>query len=385
MDHDKPITIAAAVALSCIGVFGLIPQPLIVGALQDVLGFSSQQAGLISAAEVFGAALASIFAAFWIQRVNWRVAAMFAIAVVVGGNLLSGVQTSYGALLALRGAVGFLGEGTAFVIAISVISNTRETDRNFAFSIAAQVAFGVVAFASLPFAVASYGLAGIFLPLAGVAILIAPLLRWLPAHSSRQATGGANSSSVSLAPAIIALGILLIWCIGLGGIYAFEERIGVAGGLEATTVGSALAVAVAIGFLGALAASWVADRWGRIPPVSVALLAQVGAIALLQGDLSWTQFAITASVFHFFWNFTGPYLMGMVATSDPTGRIAVLMPAAQTGGFAVGTALAGNLMTGGSITAANAVAIGGCLIALVIFIPTAMAAARRKDSAPASA
>lgn len=385
MDHDKPITIAAAVALSCIGVFGLIPQPLIVGALQDVLGFSSQQAGLISAAEVFGAALASVFAAFWIKRVNWRVAALFAIAVVVAGNLLSSFQTSYGALLALRGAVGFLGEGTAFVIAISVISNTQETDRNFAFSIAAQVAFGVVAFASLPFAVASYGLAGIFLPLAGVAILIAPLLRWLPAHSSRQATGDASSSSVSLAPAIIALGILLIWCIGLGGIYAFEERIGVAGGLEATTVGSALAVAVAIGFLGALAASWIADRWGRIPPVSVALLAQVGAIALLQGDLSWTQFAITASVFHFFWNFTGPYLMGMVATSDPTGRIAVLMPAAQTGGFAVGTALAGNLMTGGSITAANAVAIGGCLIALVIFIPTALAAARRKDSAPASA
>jgi len=115
-------------------------------------------------------------------------------------------------------------------------------------------------------------------------------------------------------------------------------------------------------------------------PVTVALLAQVGAIALLQGALSWIQFAVFASVFHFFWNFTGPYLMGMVASSDASGRIAVLMPAAQTGGFAAGTALAGNLMTGGSMLAANGVAIAGCLIALVIFVPAALAASRRQVS-----
>ena len=42
----------------------------------------------------------------------------------------------------------------------------------------------------------------------------------------------------------------MIWCIGLGGIYAFEERIGVMAGLEPTAVGSALAVAVLVGFFG---------------------------------------------------------------------------------------------------------------------------------------
>jgi predicted MFS family arabinose efflux permease len=384
MDHDKPMTIAAAVALSCIGVFGLLPQPLMVGALQDSLGFSSQQAGLITAAEVFGGALASICSAFWIQRVNWRLAALFAIAVVLLGNLLSSFQESYASLLALRGAVGFFGEGTAFAVAISVISNTSETDRNFAYSIAAQVGFGVIAFATLPFAVANFGLGGILIPLGAITLLIAPLLRWLPAASSRQHHASAAGTAASVGPAVLALGILLIWCIGLGGIYAFEERIGVAGGLEQTRVGSALAVAVAVGFLGALAASWVADRWGRIPPVTVALLAQVGAIALLQGELSWIQFALFASVFHFFWNFTGPYLMGMVASADATGRIAVLMPAAQTGGFAAGTALAGNLMTEGSLLAANGVAIAGCLIALVVFVPAALAASRRQVS-PAEA
>ena len=53
-------------------------------------------------------------------------------------------------------------------------------------------------------------------------------------------------------------------------------------------------------------------------PVAVALGVQVGAIWLLQGEMSWTRFALTASVFHFFWNFTGPYLMGTVAGNDAT-------------------------------------------------------------------
>ena len=380
MQQDKPSTIAAAVALSCVGVFGLLPQPIFVGALQDVLGFSTQQAGLIAAAEVFGGAFASILAALWIKRVNWRTAALFAIAVVVLGNILSSIQTSYNALLAVRFVVGLLGEGTAFAVAISVISTTRETDRNFAFSIAAQVAFGVVAFAALPFAVAKWQIGGILIPLAVLAVLFAPTVRWIPAGSTRQIEAGPGGAGASVAPALVALGVLLIWCIGLGGIYAFEERIGVAAGLEKTTVGSALAVAIAVGFLGALAASAVADRWGRIPPVSVALVAQIAAIWLLQGELSWTSFVLIASVFHFFWNFTGPYLMGLVATSDLTGRIAVLMPAAQTGGFAVGTAVAGNLMTGGSLLAANEVAAAGCALALLLFIPTALAARKRQTA-----
>lgn len=371
MATDKPTTIAAAVALSCIGVFGLLPQPIFLGALQDYLGFSSQQASLITASEVIGGALASILAAFWIRRVNWRLAALAGIVVVIGGNLASSFASSESALLTLRFLVGLLGEGTCFAVAIAMLSETRDTDRNFAFSIAAQVAFGVVAFAALPFAVAQWSIAGILVPLAILAALIALLLAWVPAGSSRDFAAGAAGPAASPLPALAALATLLVWCIGLGGIYAFEERIGVAAGLEPTTVGSGLALAVAVGFLGALAASWVADRWGRVLPVALALAVQVGAILLLQGEMSWARFALTASVFHFFWNFTGPYLMGTVAGNDATGRIAVLMPAAQTGGFAVGTAFAGNLMTADSLAAANLVGAAGCAIALMMFVPIA--------------
>lgn len=372
MATDKPITIAAAVALSCIGVFGLLPQPIFLGALQDYLGFSSQQASLITASEVIGGAIASIFAAFWIRRANWRLASLAGIVVVIVGNIASSFATSETMLLTMRFLVGLLGEGTCFAVAIAMISETRETDRNFAYSIAAQVAFGVVAFAALPYAVAQWSIAGILIPLAVLAGAFALLLPSVPVGSSREQTAGGEGPSVSPAPALAALATLLTWCIGLGGIYAFEERIGVAAGLEPTSVGSGLALAVAVGFLGAIAASWVADRWGRVLPVAAALAIQVGAILMLQGEMTWVRFALTASVFHFFWNFTGPYLMGTVAGNDATGRIAVLMPAAQTGGFAVGTGMAGSLMAADSLAAANLVGAAGCAIALVMFVPIAL-------------
>ncbi len=377
MNNDRPTAIAVAVGLSCIGVFGLIPQPIIVGALQDVLGFSSQQASLITAAEVIGGALASVCAAFWIRRVSWRAAALVAIAVVIGGNLLSSGLASYESLLLARFVVGFLGEGTAFAVAIGILSSTSEPDRNFAYAIAAQVAFGVIAFAALPSAVAQWELAGIFIPLAVVAGLIATMAGWIPTPAAETSDAAdSKPAAVSPLPALVALSALLIWCLGLGGIYAFEERIGVAAGLSPAQVGTGLALAVAVGFLGALSASWVAGRFGRLAPVTLALLAQVGAIWMLQGQLSWIAFAIIASVFHFFWNFTGPYMMGAVAMNDQSGRVAVLIPAAQTGGFAIGTALAGSLMTGGNLLPANYVAIAGCLAALAIFVPVARRLAR---------
>ena len=47
------------------------------------------------------------------------------------------------------------------------------------------------------------------------------------------------------------------------------------------------------------------------------------------------------------WNFPMAYQMGMIATSDERGNIAVLMPAALAVGGALGPVLAGALLAGG--------------------------------------
>ena len=116
----------------------------------------------------------------------------------------------------------------------------------------------------------------------------------------------------------------------------------------------------------------MADRFGRLAPVTIALVVQMVMISLLTGDMSFLRFAATAAIFQIFWNLTGPYIMATIASSDASGRAAVVIPAAQTGGFFLGPYIAAQLVTEESLFPANVLGIAGCLIALVIFVPLVM-------------
>ncbi|MCB1597940.1 MAG: hypothetical protein KDI87_09525, partial [Gammaproteobacteria bacterium] len=347
--------------------------PIITEALVAGLGIEPGVAGQIFAAEALGTALGPVAAAFWMPRVKWRTAAIVAILVVIAGNVVSSYLDSTAALAALRFAVGFFGEGTAFALAIAIVSSTTQKDRNFAFLIAAQVVLGVLCFLLLPMP-RDAGVGGVLLPLAGLAFLALFTVGWIPQPTG--ATGhhaGGSDANASALPAFIALAVMLIWCTGLGAIWAFVKLIGTSAGIEAPRVGIALGISTGVATVGALTASWLADRIGRIIPVTVALLVQVVMIALLQGEMSFLQFMLTAAVFQIFWNLNGPYIMGTIALSDTTGRVSLLIPTAQIGGFFLGPVIAGSMLTpGAGYGPANTLAIACCLLALAIFIPVAM-------------
>jgi DHA1 family inner membrane transport protein len=376
MTADKPTTIVVALLLSCVGVYAIFTAPILTEVMVASLGLPAKTAGQIVAVEALGTALAPLAATLWTGRVRWRNAAIAAILVVVVGNVVSSYQTTAGALTALRFAVGFLGQGTAFTLAIGIISGTVNKDRNFAFLIAAQVTLGVLCFLLLPMSVPGFessGIGGVLLPLTALALVPLAMAGWIPqpgAATGHAAGGAAGGSPV---PAFTALAVMLIWCTGLGSIWAFVKLIGTAAGIDPEKVGVALGISTGLGTVGALLASWLADRVGRIAPVTVALLVQVAMIALLQGQMSFVQFAVTAAVFQTFWNMTGPYLMGTIALSDNTGKVSLLIPTAQIGGFFLGPVIASRFLTPGEgFGPANTAAIICCLLALALFIPTAM-------------
>jgi MFS family permease len=164
---------------------------------------------------------------------------------------------------------------------------------------------------------------------------------------------------------------MLVWCTGLGAVWASIKLIGTAGGLEPGRVGQALGLSTALAIIGALTASALSDRFGRILPVTVALVVQIIMISLLRGQMSWIQFAATAAVFQIFWNMTGPYLMGTIALSDTTGKASLLIPTAQIGGFFLGPVIVSRFLTEGSLLAVNYVGAICIALALLLFVPTA--------------
>jgi len=368
---DRPQAIAGAILLSCLGVLAVMLMPVLIGALVAA-GIPDQQAGFIGAAEALGTALGCVLAAFWIKRVDWRLAAAFAVIIVVAGNLLTAIVLDVNTLLLLRFLTGLLGEGTAFAVAMSVLGMTTQKDRNFGFAIAAQVMVGVLAFQlNIPREI--WGIAGVVVPVAIFAGLIMITVPWIPNLTPVAAATDTPVSSKIPGLALVALATMLIWCTGLGAIWAFIQLIGENGGIGAVQVGQALGISTLLGTTGALAAAWLAGRVGRLLPVTIALLVQVAMLTLLRGEMVWLQFLLTAATFQIFWNMIGPYLMGTIAMSDTSGRAAVLIPAAQIGGFFVGPVIAGLFLTpGAGYWPANVVAIVCLLLALAIFIPIAL-------------
>lgn len=380
---DKPTSIIAAMFLGCVGVFAILAQPILVEVLVSKMGFERGAAASISAIEALGTALGPVLAMFWKQHVSQRLAAFVALLVVAGGNALSvTISDNTTVLMSVRFIVGLLGEGTAFALAIGIVGGSEQKDRNFALVIAAQVLLGVVLFRTLPLP-REAGVAGVWLPLAGFALLALLPVAWIPQPAGAGPVGAAGAGRTgSPLPALGALLVMVIWCTGLGAVWAFVKLLGVdltcqgcvgaAKDAAAASVGGALAITTMLAVIGPLTAAALADRLGRIIPVAVALTVQFVMVMLLRGQMSWLQFVVTVGIFQIFWNMTGPYIMGTIALNDATGgKVSLLIPTVQIGGFFLGPTVVKLFLTEGSFTAVNAVS-GVCIaLALVLFIPLA--------------
>jgi hypothetical protein len=254
-----------------------------------------------------------------------------------------------------------------------MIGSTSDPDKNFGFVIAAQVAFGVISLLTLQrFVNAFESVGGIYIPLAVVAALGLLLIAKLPTGFEARPEHHAEQAGGSLFLPIVGLVVMLIWCCGLGAMWNFVALIGVDNGLDPVLAQQALAISSGVAIVGAFSAAALAGKGiNRLVPVIVALLVQAVMAWFLQSQASWIELAIKASIFQIFWNMTGPFIMGAIASSDTSGKVAVLIPAAQTAGFAIGPMIAVAFMTEGSYLAANYTTIACCLIALILFVPLA--------------
>ncbi|MDP6437189.1 MAG: hypothetical protein QF790_11145 [Gammaproteobacteria bacterium] len=371
MDRNAPISIVTAIVVSVVGVFALMIQPMIIPIYAGLLGFTDQEGLNILIAEVGGGALASIIAIFWINKINWRLATTVALVCVIVGNLLTTVQTDPATIMWIRLIVGFLGQGTAFAIGISIIGNTSDPDRNFGFVISCQVAFGVVALATLPLLTAQFAnIGGMYMPLAALAAVGLLFIKFVPAGPAHREAVASDSPGGSLALPITGLVAMLIWCCGLGAMWGFIALIGEAGGLDSVLSLRALSISSAVAITGSLGAAALAAKGvNRFMPVTIALVMQMIMAWFLQGEMNLAEMAIKASIFQIFWNMTGPFFMGGIAASDSGGKVSVLMPAAQTSGFFIGPAVVGIFLEGTGLVAVTYTTIGFCVVALAMFIP----------------
>jgi MFS family permease len=122
--------------------------------------------------------------------------------------------------------------------------------------------------------------------------------------------------------------------------------------------------------LAGIAAAVIGDRFGRERPLTIGMLLAISGVIVLMAGHGLAGYFIGALLAVGIWNFPMAYQMGMIASSDPNARVAVLMPAALAIGSALGPVLGGALLSGGHgyipLYALFAVSIAASLIGFTV-------------------
>src|SRR6185295_18735487 len=86
VNADSPAQIVGLNVYSLLGNTAMAAQPVIVGALVDLLGFTPRQAGFVSAAELGGLACGMLALVGIVNRISRRALALAAIVIIAGAN-----------------------------------------------------------------------------------------------------------------------------------------------------------------------------------------------------------------------------------------------------------------------------------------------------------
>ncbi|KVE86773.1 MFS transporter [Burkholderia cepacia] len=359
-------TLVALVVFAAITPLLLLVAPAVAGQLATQLGLSASQIGTYFFVELGAFSLATVPSYLWLGRIDARRVAAFAIALFGAGNLLTALwMPGFVALLALR-AMTALGGGSLMVLCMTSAATSENSDRVYGLWVVGQLIAGAIGLFVLPHVFAAFGLRALYVALAGLALLAAPLSRGFPSSlGSRTAPAQHARGAAARTPQgsiVLAIGAVLTFYLAIGSVWTFASRAAAEAGLDPQSTGNVLAIASVMGIAGAALASCAGGRLARRAMLTAdyaLLAASLVALAVMRqaGGYSAAIFA-----FKFAWTFVLPFILATVAQIDTSGRLVATLNFVIGAGLAAGPLLAGLMLDAGGtmhalFTAATAVAI----------------------------
>jgi predicted MFS family arabinose efflux permease len=339
----------AVVAASLVGIAGVLVvglKPLLVNAYIGSLGFTRSQAGLLVALDMAGGMAGNLLGSWRLYRLSRTGVAVAALLTIAGGNVLSLSCDVFVPLALVRLMTG-LGAGVGASVMATVLSSTRAPERSYAFY--ASLAFLVSACAMWmsSLALVKYGVEAMFAGLAAVALVPLAFTRWLRPRESSTRDRDASASTPPASLAVDRLGVLallagtVLFYAVTGGIYSFMSQMGLEHHIEASVVNAGLGLSQLGGAMGSVVPLLLGLSVGRAKPITVSSGLLIVSTLLIgtTGDATLYMFAMCTFVFA--WLAFFPYLMGVCALFDPSGRLSALNLALQYAGLTVGSAMAG--------------------------------------------
>ena len=368
---DKASVYVAAGLISGCGVLMLNVLPVFIGAMSEHFSFTESQLGDIIAAYNFVFALIAVSALVWVRRFDWRAVSLISIAISALALTALTLANTFVMVAALMAIVG-LGSGAVYALIMAALGDSDEPDRAYGLKLGLETLPGAMLLFLLPSIIApKYGFSGVVITMAVVMALIGFACLWLPSKGVKGISTGdvIKKSRTNNTLCLISLFASLAYVVGLVATWAFLELLGSSIGIPVNTIGMVLSLGFLIcggggGFLGAV----IADRFGRILPLVVAICLNILSLWLLSSSNDVTGFALGSCIFMFTLNFGLTYTFGLTAVIDKAGKLVVLSAAVLSIGGVIGSIVAGRLVESSGYNALFIFSSICSLVALVSYL-----------------
>ena len=314
--------------------------PSFVGALADVLRMAPSRIGLLGSADLAGIAVATATGPWWLRRLAWRRTVMWALGIFGAANSVCFGVSDFWLLLSLRAIAG-MAAGTAYVVALAGIVDTRHATRNSGLLVCTQVVFAAAGLYVLDAVRIAWRLDAVYAyVLAWTVPTFLCCWKYFPEDpGGRPVTQAIEWKQIGLAGAAALAGTCLYFLM-IGGVWGYLEGVAREAGLTLPQIGTTLSLGLSISIIGPILAAWLGLRLGRAIPLIATALAQLISLYLLLHLTAFTAvvlaFFIINTIFNIAWNYVIAYFITIFDDIDPSGRFVALYGTASHASLAVG-------------------------------------------------
>lgn len=331
--------------LTTAGIFYINIMPALVSGLKEGLGFTNQQAGFVSSANLYGAAVGALLAVFVVKHIDWKKWAYLLLMVIISIDFLSIYLTSSTTLVIVRALHGITG-GLLVGIGFAVISRTLNPDKTFGYLLLIQWGLGGLGLMYLPGLVPEFGTTALFMSLISFTLISLLMLPWLPDYPIAKIDPKAElPAPVRRKPLIFNLLAIFLFQAANMGLFAYVIGLGKAEGLTMEFMSPALASASWVALLGSFLVIIIGTRFGRTQPLIFAIL----LTAICSWVLIYSEYKMVYLLANILigvtWAFVLPYLFGICSELDKAGQLAALGGFASKMGLASGPMVAALFLT----------------------------------------
>lgn len=340
MQRSNLFTIIAVSMISAIGGLVFNTMPLILSAAEVAFGMSPAQLGQLSFMAGIGYLLGTLTAPLWVDRINWRLAAL-AIVTATALTFLSLSQISGKALL-----IGFIGYGffcaLAIGLAMRILADMPDPERAYGTRLSVElVSIGmfltvlpVMFIAKAGFGGAMFGMA-LMTAVLGLGVILCPIKSHISIAIMPKAFPTWSEASFSWKILII----FTVYLLANVGLYFFlaviAQKFNPSSGQFSLMFGVLKWLGGGAGAIGAI----IGARAGLRLPHYAAMTILIAGVAGLFLAQNFTQFMIASWVWEFGFTLGCLYQTAAIVRSDGSNKLVMLVPM----GFGVSTMLGGQI------------------------------------------